>query len=436
MRPAAADPQRVADLARRGRRAPTWPLSQARRSSGGKPDRPGRGSRLDGRRSARADGPGRRPSGRRSRGALSHGVGPRPARSGRVRLPIRVPASAGRPIRNSRPVIRRPPAGWTSSSTQVSGRRRQPQLRWRAELADHAWPRADRGTASARQTVSRPNVRFDDSCPATAGRRGPGVRARRRPESDRADRPRAGADGSASPPRRPAGVACERAGEPAAERARGRARRRPGGPLLRARAPSRSRRAASSSTRHDRPGVEPGVHPDERSRRSSGRRPGSSAGIGDAPRCRGRSDGWTLRIPCARQVEDRPSGRSVRSRRGRPRSGRSSAISPIAASSRIRAGLEQRQAERSRPERRRASASDACRGPPADPAPRRPRPARPPGAATSASRIGTANRPLPKKTVRAGSSSGAHRRPAARFRRARPGPRGCARAPRRPRRRR
>ena len=99
-----------------------------------------------------AGGPRRRPLGRRSRGALSHGAAAVLA-DHPVGDPTRV---RPRPRRYASPAIRRPPAGWTSSST------RRPSIVVRAKCPSCWTSRpgsasTSRSLAVACQTVSRPS---------------------------------------------------------------------------------------------------------------------------------------------------------------------------------------------------------------------------------------------------------------------------------------
>ena len=213
---------------------------------------------------------------RRSRARRTSAIAaddPAPGRAG-----TRPRASAGRPpagprgARASRRAVARPrgpnrPAG--SCSRRAGARRAR-------RRADHA---------RCRRT-SR----------ATAGRHGPGARARPRVAPGRAGRPRAGAAGSASRPPRAAArrearraATVERSGQERraaarrdAPRARGRSR--PGRPAVRACATI----GPVSSPSSIRIRLTPVVSSPAR----------IVAGIGVAPRCRGRSDGWRLRAPC------------------------------------------------------------------------------------------------------------------------------------------
>ena len=242
-----------------------------------------------------------------------------------------------------RPLIGRPPAGWTSSSTSrpVAGRERE------ARAVRHDPARLVVGIRRRdRRRPGRPAAgrRSRGRSPATAGRPGPGARARppgragsSRPSSRRSGRV------SVAPSarlRRRRGARRRSQGSERAARAarRPRSRGAPRGP-----ARSRPRRATDVLLGDDRPVSRPA------SIRISVTPVSSSparivAGIGVAPRWRGRSDGWRLSAPW-RQVRGARRARSGRSRRGRRGPDRAPRTSAIAAGSRSRSG-----ARTSRPE--------------------------------------------------------------------------------------
>ena len=147
------------------------------------------------------------------------------------------------------PVIRRPPAGWTSSRHEppVRGRRApRPSL-----VGDERARRVVRSPAATRaaQTTSRPDRRLEERARPRLVGADLALELDRRPRRDRAGRPRAGAAGSASRPSLGCGVGGELAAEPRAERSR-----RAGRPRSTARRASSSGAVSSPSSGDAAPG--------------------------------------------------------------------------------------------------------------------------------------------------------------------------------------
>ena len=148
-----------------------------------------------------------------------------------------LPTIAGRPRRNSTQGIRRPPAGWTSWSSERAVAGRQPA----------------RAEAPGRQVLARRRARRPDGQPpaaasrrrsrATAGRPGPGARAPRRAATGRGARPRGATAVSGS---RPVGCGCSRISPRSHGSSDDASRSAPIAASL-ASAPARSRRARRAS---------------------------------------------------------------------------------------------------------------------------------------------------------------------------------------------
>ena len=211
-------------------------------------------------------------------------VGSRTSRETTRQAPAGMARARPRPRRNSAPPIRRPPAGWTSSSTS-----RPSVVASAGSPSTHDDPpRLVRrsptdGPTRARRPAGRPPCR--GGSPATAGTPGPGARARSPIGADRAGRPRGGGAGSASPTPRPAGRAGRvPASHPASDAAHqlGAGRRRPRLELRGRLGPVE--RPAGHAPRSAR--VQPRVHPDEGDPglavAGQDRRPGSATRRGGA----------------------------------------------------------------------------------------------------------------------------------------------------------
>ena len=272
--------------------SPTWRAryagsprvaSQAVSSSGARPDRPGRGSRAAaGRRSG--GGPRRRRLGRRSRERIVHAGRHGTAHAER---PPTAPCRAddhGRPRRNASPVIRRPPAGWTSSQDEAA-RRPSPGP---GRLLRHDPARLV--VASARPGDRRPpddragRRRLDEAARPRQIGADLALEQRRRhgrvePPVGAPQRPR-----QSSTPRLALGLRLHLARQPRVERSPQQPGRgdRAGAP----RAPARSRRHRAASARwpDERARVDAGVHPHQASPRSRASPARIAAGIGVAPR--------------------------------------------------------------------------------------------------------------------------------------------------------
>ena len=224
------------------------------------PDRVGDLARaVGGHRRARPARPPARPgSGRTGRAARASGLMPVDASAGgHATGTMALPTIAGRPRRNSTHGIRRPPAGWTSWS-----RSRSP------------WPTPDRArrTCPAARSVAGRGRRPDDqptdrrsrrTSRATAGRRGPGARARP-PDGAGSSRPSSRRSGRVS-------VAPSSACGPAAISPRSH------GPTVRSSSSAPATASDRLELRRRLVPVERPAPPGRRSARCRGRRPSGSA---------------------------------------------------------------------------------------------------------------------------------------------------------------
>ena len=261
---AACRPRHAASSTWRARYA-GWPRSanQAASSSGARPPMPGRSSR-----GPVAEGAGRSPKNGVTTGRSSViapmmtrvGAGLGPATGPAAADPARGGHAAG-PAASPRRTSGACPGGVTplEDEAPVDGGERRP-----AAVPDEG----PRPVAVLRRRDGRRGhdealpVRARGTCRATAGRRGPGARARRPAARGRAGRPRAGAGGSASR-RRPAG-ARPPARRAATARGTGRAaRRRPRPAAPRGRARARRPRAARRTRATTGPVSSPVVHAHE-----------------------------------------------------------------------------------------------------------------------------------------------------------------------------
>ena len=202
----------------RRRRAPSRRPAGQRRGSSAAPSRPPpshTASRdLAGavRRLAALDEPRgerRRGSGRRAPGRVVGGHGAdASAAARRPTIPRRDRGTKRRPTPSAVP-----PAGWTSWSEQlaVGGRQSPPGSKTPGAAGRRRARRSPPGRRAGRRRSRR-------TIPATAGRRGPGARARRPVGPGRAGRPRGGAAGSASRRRSAAGAAASSPAQPRTER--------------------------------------------------------------------------------------------------------------------------------------------------------------------------------------------------------------------------
>ena len=191
-------------------------------------------------------------------------------------------------------------AGWTSCERPAAVDRRRARapsgVVGRRPRPDVAGPPS--AATWRAHTTSAAVVGARGTCRATAGRRGPGAPARRpaarvQPAVLAAQRPRQ---------RRALarlGLGGELAAQPRAERPA----EQVGAPGRQARLELRRRLGRRRAAQRRRPTIGPVSRP--ASMRIASRRSRASparivAGIGDAPRCRGSSDGWRFSAPCGR----------------------------------------------------------------------------------------------------------------------------------------